>query len=337
MLGAEIGVDLGSTNAVIYQKEVGVLYNEPSLVAYDRATGTLLGFGNDALKKASLSIGDVILCGLTRNGAISDYFGIIEILKYVSTKKIRSLARSINSVSFAVRGELSKVQYKAYATALHSSGARSVRFIPVVLLAAFGSGIDHLDPEASLIVHSGSSYTDMAVIACGRIVKSASVSFGGLHSDYEIIEAIRRDKGIEIGAALAEKLKIEAARRSYVNDGCRLVEICGLNVETGLPQRITVDLFEIVDIVNIPICKLVESIKELLVSLGPEVLSDICGKGIVLSGGNALLPQLSEILRQQLELPIYVAEEPLSAVARGFEFVFSDGMDLGDIYIQKIS
>lgn len=316
LVSNDIGIDLGTSNTLVYLKGHGIVINEPSVVAVNVKTNQILAVGTKAKEMLGRTPGHIKAVRPLVDGVISDFEVTEEMLSYLINKadKIsKKLARP--RVLVGVPTGTTNVETRAVYDAAKSAGAREVYLVEEPMAAAIGIRLPIKDPLGTMIIDIGGGTTDIAVMSLGGIVKSKNLKIAGDRLNNDIISYMRDEFKILIGERTAEMVKIEIG--SATPSGYMETEVHGRDLLTGLPREVVVTDADIREALSGSVRGLVEGVKDMLESTPPEILSDIMHRGITLSGGGALLPGLSELLQSALKIPVYVVEDPLSAVARG--------------------
>lgn len=323
LISNDIGIDLGTSNTLVYLKGHGIVINEPSVVAVNTKTSQILAVGTQAKEMLGRTPGHIKAIRPLVDGVISDFEVTEEMLSYLINKadKIsKKLARP--RVVVGVPSGTTNVETRAVYDAARSAGAREVFLVEEPMAAAIGIRLPIKDPVGSMIIDIGGGTTDIAVISLGGIVKSRNLKIAGDRLNNDIISYMRDEFKILIGERTAENVKI--AIGSALPGEYMETEVHGRDLLTGLPREVVVTDSDIREAISLSIKGLVEGVKDMLESTPPEILSDIMHRGITLSGGGALMPGLGELLQNVLKIPIYVVEDPLSAVARGTGVILDD-------------
>lgn len=319
MLGQDIGIDLGTSSVLIYVKGRGITAKEPAVVAVDKETNRLMSVGRDARKMLGRTPGNITAMRPLKEGVISDYTTTERMLKYflqkVSKKGFMG-AFFKPRVVISVPSDITEVEERAVIDAGMQAGARKVYLIEEPLAAALGAGVDITHPCGRFVVDIGGGTTDLAVISLGGIVKSRSVKNAGDNFDEEIIKYIRRKYNILIGERTAEELKIKigCVRK---RDKLLAMDIRGRSLISGLPKTIQVTSDEMYEALIEPVAAIVEEIKCLLEETPPELIGDISGSGIILTGGGSLLYGLERLIQTETGIKTVIAEDAESCVAYG--------------------
>ena len=316
LISNDIGIDLGTSNTLVYLKGQGIVINEPSVVAVNIKTNQILAVGAQAKEMIGRTPGHIKAIRPLVEGVISDFEVTEEMLSYLINKadKIsKKIARP--RVLIGVPSGATNVETRAVYDAARSAGAREVFLVEEPMAAAIGVRLPIKDPVGSMIIDIGGGTTDIAVISLGGIVRSKNLKIAGDRLNNDIVAYMRDEFKILIGERTAEMVKI--AIGSVIAGEYMETEVHGRDILTGLPREVVVTDSDIREAFSLSIKGLVEGVKDMLETIPPEILSDIMHRGIALSGGGALIPGLDQILQKVLKIPVYVVEDPLSAVARG--------------------
>ncbi len=323
LISNDIGIDLGTSNTLVYLKGHGIVINEPSVVAVNIKTNQVLAVGTQAKEMLGRTPGHIRAIRPLVDGVISDFEVTEEMLSYLINKADRiskKIARP--RVLIGVPSGTTNVETRAVYDAARNAGAREVFLIEEPMAAAIGVRLPIKDPVGSMIIDIGGGTTDIAVISLGGIVKSKNLKIAGDKLNNDIITYMRDEFKILIGERTAEMVKI--AIGSVLPGDYMETEVHGRDLLTGLPREVVVTDSDIREALALSIKGLVEGIKDMLETTPPEILSDIMHRGITLSGGGALLPGLDQLLQSVLKISVYVVEDPLSAVARGTGVILDD-------------
>lgn len=323
LVSNDIGIDLGTSNTLVYLKGHGVVINEPSVVAVNVKTNQILAVGIKAKEMLGRTPGHIKAIRPLVDGVISDFEITEEMLSYLINKAnniSKKLARP--RVVVGVPSGTTNVESRAVYDAAHSAGAREVYLVEEPMAAAIGIRLPIKEPVGSMIIDIGGGTTDIAVISLGGIVKSRNLKIAGDRLNNDIITYMRDEFKILVGERTAEMIKI--AIGSVTPEEYRELEVHGRDLLTGLPRRVVITDSDIREAITPSIRELVDGIKDMLETTPPEILADIMQTGITLSGGGALIRGLDQLLQKVLKIPVYVVEDPLSAVARGTGVILDD-------------
>ncbi|MCL2170637.1 MAG: rod shape-determining protein MreB [Defluviitaleaceae bacterium] len=334
MFSDDIGIDLGTANILVYIKGKGIVLQEPSVVAIEKATSKILAIGKEAQRMLGRTPGNILAVRPLRQGVISDYEITEQMLKYF-IKKVQKRASGFRKprISICVPSNVTEVEKKAVEDAARSAGARQVFIIEESIAAAIGAGIDIARACGSMIVDIGGGTTDVAVISLGSCVVSSSIKVAGDNFDEAIIRYMRKKHNLLIGERTAEDIKIHvgcAAPKSYEAE----LEIRGRNLVTGLPNTVIVTSSEMLEALREPVSAIIESIRTVLEQTPPELASDISDRGIVMTGGACLLSGLDELITETTGINAVIAEDAVSCVAIGtgkyIEYITSGGNKISE-------
>ncbi len=312
----DIGIDLGTANTLVYLKGHGIVINEPSVVAVNQKTGRIVAVGMEAKNMLGRTPGHIRAVRPIVDGVISDFEVTEEMLSYLIVKAEKISKKFFRPrVVVGVPSGITNVEIRAVYDAAKSAGAREVYIIEEPMAAAIGIHLPVKDPVGSMIVDIGGGTTDIAIISLGGIVRSKNSKIAGDRLNADIISYLRDEFKLLIGEKTAENVKI--AIGSVTPGSFMEAQVRGRDLVTGLPREVIITDSDIREAIAPAINDLVDGIKEVLETTPPEILSDVMHRGIVLSGGGAMLAGIDHLLEGVLKFPIYVAEDPLTAVARG--------------------
>ncbi len=322
-MSADMAIDLGTANTLVYVKGKGVVLNEPSVVAMKSHNGGMIpfAFGNEAKMMLGRTPAKIDAKRPLKDGVIADFQSAEEMIKHFIHRVHGSrggLFRPRPMIIICVPSGSTPVERRAIQEAAENAGAREVYLIEEPMAAAIGAGLPVTEPTGSMIVDIGGGTTEVAVLSLGGIVYARSVRVGGDKMDEAIISYIRRYCNLLIGETTAEKIKKEvgAACAPEEGDG-HLIEIKGRDLMNGVPKEVVLSEYQIAEALVEPVGQIIEAVKIALECTPPELSSDIVDKGIVLSGGGGMLKNLDLVLSNATSLPVFVAKEPLACVANG--------------------
>lgn len=316
MLAKDIGIDLGTANILIYIKNQGIVLNEPSIVALETETKRIVAVGQEAKDMLGRTPGKIKAIKPLKDGVIAD-FEATEIMlnSFIKKLKVRNLfARP--RILICCPTNITQVEKNAIKEAAERTGARKVYIEEEPKVAAIGAGMDISKPTANMIIDIGGGTTDIAILSLNGIVISSSINIAGNTFDQDIINYIREKYKLLIGEKTAEDIKVNFAT-VFKPSKKKKIEVRGRNLITGLPNTIEITQEEITEALTESLKKLFKEIVNILEETDPELSADIVEKGIVLTGGGSLLKGLLEFLKQELKVPILIAESPLTCVAEG--------------------
>ncbi|GGD07994.1 rod shape-determining protein [Pyruvatibacter mobilis] len=320
MLSADMAIDLGTANTLVYVKGRGIVLNEPSVVAIINKGGKnqVLAVGDEAKMMLGRTPGNIEAIRPMRDGVIADFEIAEEMIKHFIRKVHNRRSFANPQIIVCVPSGSTAVERRAIQESALSAGARRVYLIEEPMAAAIGAGLPVTEPTGSMVVDIGGGTTEVAVLSLGGIVYSRSVRVGGDKMDEAIIGYIRRHHNLLVGESSAERIKKEVGSAAIPDDGAGMtIEIKGRDLMNGVPKEITISQRQIAESLAEPVGAIVEAVKVALEATPPELAADIVDKGIVLTGGGALLANLDQVLREETGLPVSIADEPLSCVAMG--------------------
>jgi len=316
MFSNDIGIDLGTANTLVYLKGHGIVINEPSVVVVNQKTGQIVAIGAEAKVMLGRTPGHVRAVRPIVDGVISDFEVTEEMLSYLISKAEKMSKKFIRPrVIIGVPTGITNVEIRAVEDAARSAGAREVYIIEEPMSAAVGIRLPVKDAVGSVIVDIGGGTTDVAVISLSGVVRSKNLKIAGDLLNTNIVNYMKDEFKLLIGERTAENVKI--AIGGVIEGEHMEAEVRGRDLVTGLPRQVIVTDSDIREAIMPSVLGLVDGVKEVLETTPPELLSDIMHRGLVLTGGGALLRGLDTLLRNALKIPIYIAEDPLTAVARG--------------------
>lgn len=319
----DIGIDLGTANTLVYLKGHGIVVNEPSVVAVNQKTGQIVAVGTEAKQMLGRTPQHIKAVRPLVDGVISDFEVTEEMLAYLIGKTEKVSKKFFRPrVVVGVPSGVTSVETRAVYDAAKSAGAREVYIIEEPMAAAIGIHLPIKDAIGSMIIDIGGGTTDIAVIALGGIVRSKNLKIAGDRLNTDIVTYLKDEFKLLIGEKTAENVKMAIAT---VTEGTFLeAQVRGRDLVTGLPREVIITDSDVREAIGPSINILIDGIKEVLETTPPEILGDIMHRGIVLSGGGALLKGLDMLLQNMLKIPVYIAEDPLTAVARGAGIVLDD-------------
>ena len=316
MLGSDIGIDLGTASVLVYIKGKGVVLKEPSVVAIDRDTKKVKAIGEEARFMLGRTPGNIMAIRPLRQGVISDYDVTEKMMKYFIQKAGGKRFFRKPRISVCIPSAATEVEKRAVEEATYNAGAREVAIIEEPIAAAIGAGIDISKPCGNMIVDIGGGTSDVAVISLGGSVVSASVKVAGDDFDDAIIKYMRKKHSLLIGEMTAEEIKIKIGS-AFKRPELVTLDVRGRNLLTGLPNTITVTSDETLEALELPCKQIVDSVHQVLEKTPPELAADIADRGIVLTGGGALLWGMEQLLEAKTGINTVTAENPMNCVAIG--------------------
>jgi len=313
----DIGIDLGTANTLVHVKGKGIVVNEPSVVAVQKDTGNILAVGNEAKEMIGRTPGNIIAIRPLKDGVIADFYTTQTMLKYFIEKAYKKGLFGLSPrIVICVPSGVTEVERRAVEESAYKAGAKEVYLMEEPMAAAIGAGLQIDEPSGNMVVDIGGGTSEVAVISLGGIVTSKSLRIAGDEFDESIAAYIKKEYNLMIGDRTAEEIKINIGS-AYSLEKEEWFEIKGRDLVTGLPKTIKISSSEIRDALKEPVAAIVDAIKQTLEKTPPELASDIMIKGIMLTGGGALLKGLDKLIKQETGLPVYIAERPLDCVALG--------------------
>lgn len=321
LFSSDMAIDLGTANTLVYVSGKGIVLNEPSVVALINERGTMVpyAFGNQAKMMLGRTPADINAIRPLKDGVIADFKGAEEMIKYfIHTVHNKRSFFARPMVIVCVPSGSTPVERRAIQDAVESAGASKVYLIEEPMAASIGANLPVTEPTGSMIVDIGGGTTEVAVISLGGVVYARSIRVGGDSMDEAIISYIRRGHNLLVGESTAESVKKEiGAACVTVGEKPRTMEIKGRDLILGIPKEITLTETQIAESLAEPVNQIIAAVRLVLESAPPELSADIVDRGIVMTGGGALLKNLDKVLSDATGLPVFVAEEPLSCVALG--------------------
>ena len=322
----DIAVDLGTANTLVYVKGEGIVLNEPSVVAVDRGTRRIMGIGLEAKRMIGRTPEGIEAVRPLKDGVIADVdvteMMLRHFLKQVTAKRIFRLKPR---VVVGVPSGITELERRAVRSSAMAAGAKAVYMVAEPMSAAIGVGLPVETPTGNMVIDIGGGTTEIAVIALSGIVSNTSIRVGGDELDTSIVTFLRKNYNLLIGEPTAEAIKIQIGSAFDAGDE-REMEVKGRDLVSGIPKTVTVHSQEIRECIQEPIQAIVEAVRRALEITPPELSSDIVDRGIVMTGGGALIRGLDRLLQHETNLPIHVDEEPLTCVVQGAGRILDDMM-----------
>ncbi|MEI8174014.1 MAG: rod shape-determining protein [Deltaproteobacteria bacterium] len=316
----DLAIDLGTANTLVYMKGKGIVLNEPSVVAVHkdlRGVKKVLAVGIEAKKMLGRTPGNIVAIRPMREGVIADFDITEAMLRHFILRVHNRRALVRPRIVVAIPSGITQVERRAVRETVQSAGAREIYLIEEPMAAAIGAGLPVMEPISSMVVDIGGGTTEVAVISLGGIVYAKSVRVAGDRMDEEIVQYMKRKFNLLIGERSAEIIKMTIGC-AYPDDGeIRKLDVKGRNLISGIPKIVEINSEEVREAIMEPVSIIIEAIKDTLDNAPPELAGDIMDRGIVLTGGGALLKNLDLLIREETGLPITIADDPLSVVARG--------------------
>lgn len=329
----DIGIDLGTANTLVYVRGYGIVINEPSIVALNKKTHQIVAVGEEAKQMLGRTPGHIQAVRPLVDGVISDFEVTEEMLSYLISKAEKVSQKFLRPrVVVGVPSGITNVESRAVYDAAKSAGAREVYIIEEPMAAAIGIRLPVNDPVGSMVIDIGGGTTDIAVISLGGIVESKNLKVAGDKLNNDVINYIRNEFKVLIGEKTAETIKMKIGS-AIAQDETYEMEIKGRDLMSGLPREIIVTDTDIREAMRESITLLVQATQEVVERTPPEILSDIMRRGIYLTGGGALIRGLDVLLVEKLNMPVFVADDPLSAVARGAGIVLEHLQDYEQVLV----
>ena len=316
MAFTDIAIDLGTSNVVVWTKSKGVTIHEPTIVAYDKEADKLLAYGEEAKQLVARTQGNVVAIRPLKAGTISDYNVTEKILGHYMQLAMGPHIFRKPMVSLCIPSGATRVERRAVEEAAYQSGARDVTIVDATVAAAIGAGIDITKPVGNLIADIGGGTTDIAVLSLGSPVISQTVKVGGDHFNELIARLLRRDHSLFIGEDTAEAVKLKIGT-AFRRPKMETMQVSGRNVMTGLPKTVSVNSEEVREALLEATTQIVDAVHAVIEKTPPELAADITGRGIVLTGGGALLDGMTELIEEKTGINVVVAENPSDCVAIG--------------------
>ncbi|QKY70459.1 rod shape-determining protein [Lentibacillus sp. CBA3610] len=316
MFSRDIGIDLGTANVLIHVKGKGIVLNEPAVVAMDRNSGRVLEVGEEARRMVGRTPGNIEAIRPLKDGVIADFD--------VTEAMLRHFIDKINVKGFLTKPKMliccptniTKVEQKAIKEAAEKSGGKKVYLEEEPKVAAVGAGMEIYQPSGNMIVDIGGGTTDVAVLSMGNIVTAESVKMAGDKFDVEILQYIKKEYKMLIGERTAEDIKINVAT-VWKDSRHEQMDIRGRDMVSGLPRTITVYSEEIEKALREPVSVIVQAAKQVLEKTPPELSADIIDRGVILTGGGAMVHGIDQLLAEELKVPVLLSEDPMDCVAKG--------------------
>jgi rod shape-determining protein MreB and related proteins len=315
MLSSDIGIDLGTANTLVYEKDRGIVLREPSVVAIQAGTNRVLAVGDEAKRMLGRTPGSIVAIRPLKAGVIAD-FEITEAMLRYFIRKVHGRKWVRPRVIIAVPSGITEVEKRAVKDSASHAGAREVYLIEEPMAAAIGVGLPVQEPAGNMIVDIGGGTTEVALISLAGIVFSRSVRVGGDEMDEAIVQYMKRVYNLMIGERTAEEIKITLGSAAPVEEETTM-EVKGRDLVAGLPKTLTVTSQEIREALREPVSTIVDAVRQTLERCPPELAADLVDRGIVMAGGGSLLRGIDYLLSEQTGLPVHIADDPLSAVAEG--------------------
>ena len=329
----DVGIDLGTANTLVYMRGKGIVINEPSVVAVNQKTGQIVAIGTDAKAMLGRTPQHIVAIKPLVDGVISDFETTEEMISYLLSKATEGSNKILSPrVVVGVPSNITNVEIRAVRDATRNAGAGEVHIVEEPMAAAIGMRLPIYEPVGNMVIDIGGGTTDIAVVSLGGVVRSKNVRIAGDKFNSDIVSYVRNQFKILIGEKTAEMVKITIGSVLPTHAPLEM-PVKGRDLVTGLPKEVILTDTDIREALSQSIESLIESTREVLESTPPEVLSDIMQRGLFLAGGGALLKGLPELLEDEINIPVHVTGDPLTAVARGCGIILEDIDSFRDILI----
>ncbi|RMA87817.1 rod shape-determining protein [Priestia megaterium] len=316
MLAKDIGIDLGTANVLIHVKGKGIVLNEPSVVAIDKNTNRVLAVGEEARRMVGRTPSNIIAIRPLKDGVIADFEITESMLKYFINKLNVKGFLSKPRILICCPTNITSVEQKAIREAAEKSGGKTIYLEEEPKVAAIGAGMDIFQPSGNMVVDIGGGTTDVAVLSMGDIVTAASIKMAGDRFDAEILQYIKQKYKLLIGERTAEEIKVKIGT-VFPKARNEELDIRGRDMVSGLPRTVTVYSEEVEEALRESVSVIVQASKSVLERTPPELSADIIDRGVILTGGGALLHGMDQLLAEELKVPVLIAENPMGCVAVG--------------------
>ena len=314
-MARDLAIDLGTANTLVYQRQRGILFSEPTVLALNKETGAVLAMGDEAWQMIGRTPGYIVAVRPLRSGAISDFDVTEKLIRLILQKAgVSRFARP--KVLVCVPSALTEVERRAVEEATLSAGARSCHLIEEPLAAAIGAGLPIHEPLGNLVVDVGGGTSEVALISMGGVVTDTAVRVGGFDLDAAVANYVRKEYTVAIGERTAERIKISIGS-AFPRAQEQKAELRGRDLASGLPKNILITSEEIREAIAEPVRTVVTSVMECIGSSPPDLVQDVLSNGITLTGGGGMLSGLDMLISQQAEVPVHITPQPLEAVVLG--------------------
>ncbi len=320
---SDLAIDLGTANTLVYAKGRGVVVSEPSIVAINKVTNVVEAVGKEAKEMLGRTPGNIVAIRPMRDGVIANFEVTEKMLQHFIRKAHNGRSWVSPRVVIGIPSEITQVERRAVEDSAYRAKASEVYLVEEAMAAAIGAGLPITEPHGNIVVDIGGGTTDIAVISLGGIVYSRAVRTAGNAMDEAISEFIKRKYSLLIGERTAEEVKITLGSAVPFDEGLTM-EVRGRNLVEGVPRTITISDFEVREALDNAVCSIVNAVRVALERTPPELSADVIDRGIVLTGGGALLKNLDRRLSAETGLPVFTADDPLSSVVLGAGKMLSD-------------
>lgn len=319
-----MAIDMGSASTIISVRRRGVVVDEPSMIAMNKTTGEVVAIGREAQQMLGREPRDVTIVAPLVDGVVADFEGTQKMLAHFVRKARSGITFFSRRAYMSVLSGITQVEQRALLAAAENAHIWRVHMIEEGLAAALGAGVSLTDPRASAVIDFGGGTTNIAVVTQGNIIHSRAERLGSTDIDAAIMDRLRRFRGLNIGPPTAEKLKIELGSATEPEDPWRSLNVRGVDVQTGQPGALDVTAEEVYKVAHPILRRIAGEVRRALGELQPEVAADIYERGIILTGGGALLQGMSEYLQTETQLRVNIADEPRLAIVRGLAQTFDE-------------
>jgi rod shape-determining protein MreB and related proteins len=333
LISSDLAIDLGTANTLVFAKGKGIVVNEPSIVAINKTNGEVEAVGKEAKEMLGRTPGNIVAIRPMKDGVIADFKVTERMLNYFIQKAHGRKMLVHPRIVIGVPSEITQVEKRAVIDSAYRAKASEVHLVEQAMVAAIGAGLPITEPSGNMVVDIGGGTTDVAVISLSGIVYSRSVRVAGNEMDDAIMQYLKRKYNLLIGERTAEKIKMQLGS-GYPLDRPITMEIKGRNLIEGVPKTITIEDSEIREALSECVATIVNAIRVALERTPPELSADISDKGIVLTGGGAMLKNLDRRIREETGLPVSIAEDPLASVVLGTGKMLTDFKLLRRIIIE---
>ncbi len=333
----DIGIDLGTANTLVYLRGRGIVINEPSVVAVNQKTGQVVAVGSEARAMLGRTPSHILAIKPLVDGVISDFEITEEMVSYLLGKATRGVNKILSPrVVVGVPSNITNVEIRAVRDATRNAGAGEVHIVEEPMAAAIGMRLPIHEPTGNMVIDIGGGTSDIAVISLGGVVRSKNLRIAGDKFNADIVAYVRNQFKVLLGEKTAETIKISIGSVLPTHAPLEMA-VKGRDLVTGLPKEIVITDNDVRDALSQSMESLVEAIKEVLESSPPEILSDIMQRGVYLAGGGALVKGLPELIESEINVPVYVSDDPLTTVARGAGIILEDLEKFKDVLIENES
>lgn len=324
LVSDSMAIDMGSANTIVAVRGRGVVVDEPSVVAVSKDSGEVIAVGNEARKMLGREARDVLVIAPLVDGVVADFERTRAMLDHFVKEARSGVSQFSRRAIMSVLSGVTQVEQRALLAAAEEAHIGRVYMVEEGLAAAIGAGVPIDDSHASAVVDIGGGTTNVAAIVSGAIIAARAERIGSSDIDAAIIDRLRRHSGLTIGVTTAERLKLELSSATEPEDPLRMVNVRGRDVQTGSPGAVDVTAGEVYAVTLPIIRRIADEVKETLSELAPEVAGDIYDRGVILTGGGALLEGMDKYLQKELELTVRVADDPRFAIVRGLSQMFDE-------------